>query len=441
MMLLNMPEIVFNRWEKDYQSTTWEKMALNTTTASSKAWEPKHQDKDAKGPWKAVFTNSEESIALTQDVMLSQYYQKVNPKEASVYDCDQARPKKEYLDTLSLRARAFHGFLRPKIAQEFGEAGVNRAVDLFKDGSIDEDLDTLSTARTKPALFESLNLFSLATLRRLLEGKTARVGDAEIAAASSVEHQASYDTFTAKVLEEGADFKKKVEKIHGERQGCILKALKDAQAAHEKAVKLVEDQFFTNGLHVMKASDFPAAVNHIQQFVAECQKDATRKAELPKLSLWALNAGGAQMTVKKVAEWQKMVEAMSSSLTLFKGSHMLVYLEKTQGGQCEDLNWQVFSAFRDKGNDARRVLSFQHPIPHRNYKGSLTSTGRIVFVDNEKELQPQHLMSGSRILYGALSGTPLHAGVISYYVQSKNPAQNSGAQLGPKFPVPISGPK
>ena len=95
MMLLNMPEIVFNRWEKDYQSTTWEKMALNTTTASSKAWEPKHQDKDAKGPWKAVFTNSEESIALTQEVMLSQYYQKVNPKEASVYDCDQARPKKK----------------------------------------------------------------------------------------------------------------------------------------------------------------------------------------------------------------------------------------------------------------------------------------------------------------------------------------------------------
>ena len=89
-----------------------------------------------------------------------------------------------------------------------------------------------------------MNLFSLTTLRRLLDGKTARVGDAEIAAASSVEHQASYDTFTAKVLEEGADFKKNVEKIHGEREGCILKALKDAQAAHETAVKLVEDQFF-----------------------------------------------------------------------------------------------------------------------------------------------------------------------------------------------------
>ena len=44
MMILNMPESVFNIFEKSYQSTTWEKMVLNTDTASSKAWKPKHQD-------------------------------------------------------------------------------------------------------------------------------------------------------------------------------------------------------------------------------------------------------------------------------------------------------------------------------------------------------------------------------------------------------------
>ena len=88
--------------------------------------------------------------------MLYQYQQKVNPKEASVHDCDQARPNNDYLIALSLRARAFDGYLRSKIAQEFGDEGVKRAEELFKDGSIDEDLDTLSTARVKTELFGSL---------------------------------------------------------------------------------------------------------------------------------------------------------------------------------------------------------------------------------------------------------------------------------------------
>ena len=414
-------------------------MVLNTDTASSKAWKPEHQDPLAKGPWKAVFTNREGAIKLTQEVMLYQYHRKVNPKEASVYDCDQARPNNEYLNTLSLRARAFDGYLRSKIAQEFGEEGVKRAEELFKEGSIDEDLDTLSTARTKPDLFGSLNLFSLVTLRRLLDGRTARIGDAEIAVATSTELQTSFEAFMAKVLEEGSDFTKQIEKIHGEREGRILKALKEAQAAHESAVKLVESQFLNNGLHVMKAEDFPAACNHIHRFVTECQKEATPKAEVPILSLWAMNVGGAQMNVKKRSEWHSMVEAISSSLTVFSRSHMLVYLDKTQGGQCEDLNYQVFTSFREKGNDARRLLSIQHPSPHRNYKGSLTSPGRIVMVGDQEQLL-QHLLGQSRILYGSISGVPLYAGVISY-VRSKNPAQNSGAQLGPKFPVPISGPK
>ena len=144
------------------------------------------------------------------------------------------------------------------------------------------------------------------------------------------------------------------------------------------------------------------------------------------------------MTVKKKVEWNNMVEGISNVLAVFRHSHACVYLDKTQGAQCEDLNYQVFSRFREKGCDARRPLSIQHTNPHRNFKGSLTSTGRIVF-PNQDQLQQEHLLATSRMLYGVLSGVPLHAGVISY-VRSKHPAQNSGAQLGPKFPVPISSP-
>ena len=75
-MILHMPESVFKGFEQEYHSLTWEKMALNSTTAGSNVWKMGHIDPVAKGSWIDVYINGEEAIKLVQVTMHQQYRKK-----------------------------------------------------------------------------------------------------------------------------------------------------------------------------------------------------------------------------------------------------------------------------------------------------------------------------------------------------------------------------
>ena len=76
VMILHMPESVFKGFEQEYHSLTWEKMALNSTTAGSNVWKMGHIDPVAKGSWIDVYINGEEAIKLVQVTMHQQYRKK-----------------------------------------------------------------------------------------------------------------------------------------------------------------------------------------------------------------------------------------------------------------------------------------------------------------------------------------------------------------------------
>ena len=417
-MMLQMPESVFKLWEDEYYSGSWETMPLNSSTAGSNAWKMGHKDPQARGPWVDVYTNDEEAAKLTQATVLQQFRQKIpDPKNASVADCQTARPKEEALDALSLRARVFVNCVRAWVLQEFGPGGVQKAEDLFKDGSIDCELDDLSTARSKVDLIKSLNLHSLPMLRRLLEGKTARIGDAELVASTSADFLAKFGAYKTGVEAEAAEFELKIKRIQGERQGDCVRALVAAQAAREEGDKLIEEEFFQNGLKILPAEDLKAATVRLQNFVVGVSAGAAPKAPIPKLSLWCMNVGGNQMCVKKSTVWQPLVDAISSAMGAFPESHLTVYLEKTQGSSCEELNHEVFKRLKEKGMDATRTLSIHHALHHKSYKGTANSPGRIVVVDaGSADSDSDHLLSESKILTGQLTGLPIYEGVICYYV-------------------------
>ena len=194
-------------------------------------------------------------------------------------------------------------FLREKILQEFGDQGCKQAEELFKEGTIDSELDDLSTARSKPELFACLNLYSLPVLRRLLEGKSARMGDAEAMAMTSEALLSQFKAFKEGVEEEALDFTKQIDQIQGERQGECLKALAKAQAAQETGKKLIAEKFMHTGMQVVKPEQLPAASVCLQRFVGKCAAEATPSTAgaqmIPIVSLWCIKCGGAADVYQK----------------------------------------------------------------------------------------------------------------------------------------------
>ena len=231
MMLLFMPEALYEDIVREYHAKTWDMMSLNASTTGSDVWKRGHHDEKAKGPWKEIYCNTVDSILLTRIIQKADFENKLPSVDVTAYDCQRARAKDEELVVWSLRSRLVANWIMPKANAEFGDKGVQTVKDMFTAGNLDAELDDIVAARAKAEVHSALNtLYSLPTLRRRLDGKTAAKSTKEEVAENNAKLLSDFTEFKGLVDAELKELEQKAGELEAQRGLDIIQKVK---ASHE----------------------------------------------------------------------------------------------------------------------------------------------------------------------------------------------------------------
>ena len=257
-MLMDMPVVIYLDFVLEYHDRTWDMMSINATTAGADAWKLGHEDKGANGSWKPIYRNTTKSIELTRKVQLTQFQSRLPSVDVNSFDCQRARAKEEELTGWSLRCRLFENWLLPKVAEEFGLAGHALARTMYLAGHIDNELDDIVAVRGKSEIFTNLNIYSVPTLQRRLQGKTAAKTVKEEREEASVHILKEFDDVLKAATKELKELEQKAGEAAAQKGMDVIKQVRAKGQLFEKGCKEIAEEAAT---HTLTASWPPQCGN------------------------------------------------------------------------------------------------------------------------------------------------------------------------------------
>ena len=184
-LVLFAPPKVLAEIRKHYAKYTWERGLLNEALFADKIWRVGHKFKEAKGDWVDVYTVTEDVLKKVFARMVQDWETKF-PKETlhgiAIADLQQFRPSRSVPDDpemaemtvaqqLCLYKCAYLHWVRPKVAEAFGEAGcqvLDKARDEWQPWFV-QDLRFVVLKKDQSATYDVLRLSDLHGIHSLLK--------------------------------------------------------------------------------------------------------------------------------------------------------------------------------------------------------------------------------------------------------------------------------
>ena len=411
--LTAMPSAVFAVWQQEYHAHTWEKMILNAKLCAHAAWDVAHQDEIAKGPWRPVYANTEKVILTTQAIALRRWRQVVPMASLagrSASEIARLRPSHEELLVLSLRVRLWVQWAAPMLEQHYGADGADegraRVDSAIVSGELDDELDNMAAARSKPALYGDLDAQSLPGLCKIYRGDAVGTGVLEELEKRFAGTIADFKKFKEAWGRDVTKFLNAVAAQKARASSTILERLGRERRQADTGKAVIEQKFLPSHLYIVPATEIKKPTHHIDSLEIAIKRDVgmsiNTTARFPHLHVWDQNSGGPQIETKSV--WSPVVDGIKASMLANKPGSMAVTVSKRTGRHREKFLYQVYDTLDTAGFDGTATFSIHFDADGQasNSSHSNNGPGRIFFVETAR-LGSGHLFSRSAILRGVLS--------------------------------------
>ena len=192
-LTLHVPAAAFDQLFHMYLDFTWPYCWVNARMCGHPALIPGKWDKQAKGPWVAVYTNDEASVKMLVDsesLLWRERFPLASLSETTLASVRDARPTYEALTVRNLRYLWWTHWAFDKVKAEITLGGADasgaasqlkQVTSMFVKGFFDDDVDDMVTARTQPSAHAIMTLASCPSLARAVNGQAARLSDSEVA--------------------------------------------------------------------------------------------------------------------------------------------------------------------------------------------------------------------------------------------------------------------
>ena len=369
-------------------------MSINAKTLCHPGLILSGKDKDARGKFTKIFTNTIESTQLFQRRCMARYKQRVLGgrdgvplKDVPLHECSNARANPKELTDLWHVTLLFQHWALERATEHYGESVKDRALKAFMSGDLDTELLEISNVKAHGDCFDTLKLHSMPVFKRNLDGKTLAKSAAESLAETNQDTFKELDELEKSTLEEAAAIENYINDCHAYEGQTTWRKVLAATNAHERGKELVGgeagDQLFkvwpAAGLSNV-AQGITSFSNHITMMAAPAA-DAVQKV-LPSVSIWHLNGLAASSCEDKSPVWSNVAEAVGNTIEKYSNSQVLVLMERTVNKTSRAFSSKVFEKIEDKGVDLQRSLAVNFERQSHNYKGNRTAPGRIGIMDN-----------------------------------------------------------
>jgi len=226
---------------KEYAEATWERMSINAQTLCHPGWTLSGKDKEARGKFKEVFTNTIESTQLFQRRCMARYKQRalggrdeVPLKDVPLHECSNARANPKELTDLWHVTLLFQNWALELATEHYGADIAGRALSAFMSGDLDIELLEISNVRAHGDLFDSLKLHSMPVFKRNLDGKTLAKSAAESLAETNQDTFKELDELEKSTLEEATAIENYINDCHAYEGQTTMRKVLAATNAHER---------------------------------------------------------------------------------------------------------------------------------------------------------------------------------------------------------------
>ncbi len=416
-LLLHTPAKVFTSWQNHYLEYTWERSCMTEALLADRLWRVGHKFKEAKGPWEAIYTVSEQVLLTLQDRLLKDWmkeFPKDKVRDLTLTELAKFRPCRSVPDDpdwadhtvaqfLALASCFYWGWLRPKVMEEFGDVG---AAELLK--ALEEwhpwfvlELQKGISKRDQAGTFDVFSLSDLTGLHTSLK-RTA----------PGVSMECLVDQTTS-LLDEWAKFEEKVKVDKEELLTCITAKNENQRAKrlHELAEfsrigQFGEKMCQTHGKLFFKIADEPDIMlkgpGVVSAFMETIRVAEGVSADIPLLVFWDLNS--LPNTGNFNSHWHDRAQCVASILEARPNSTaaVIVCRKSVPCMSRRRFHGAVTLFLEKRGVDCDYDLSF-------NYKDGQSSMPLVlsgILAFSQKSDSKKNPWSGTRLAKGFISDIP-----------------------------------